>query len=192
MYEAGRSNGQPGIVYQSGVGNPGHAIISLPCMYIIITSPQHHHTSSLIYSGIESIGLLNVISIFVVIGIGVDDVFVFINTFKQSARLPNLQGPYHRITHTILEATKATFFTSLTTSVAFLANTMSSVSHNNNNNNNSYITTAILDNNNSYITTAMLDNNNSYSYITTATTAITTTTTAIIICIYKNWPSLYN
>ena len=76
---------------------------------------------------IETVGLLNVVSVFVVIGIGVDDVFVFINTFKQSVRLPDLHSPHDRITHTILEATKATFFTSLTTSVAFLANIESSV-----------------------------------------------------------------
>lgn len=73
-------------------------------------------------------GLLNVISIFVVIGIGVDDVFVFVNTFKQSARLPGLHTPHQRLTHTILESTKATFFTSITTSVAFFANVISSVS----------------------------------------------------------------
>ncbi len=76
----------------------------------------------------QTIGLLNVISLFVVIGIGVDDVFVFINTFKQSARLPDLQTTHQRITHTIIESSKATFFTSLTTSVAFFANIVSSVS----------------------------------------------------------------
>ena len=82
---------------------------------------------SLSFAVIEAIGLLNVI-IFVVIGIGVDDVFVFVNTFKHSAKLPGLHDRYDRITHTILDATKATFFTSLTTSVAFLANVVSSVS----------------------------------------------------------------
>ena len=80
---------------------------------------------SLSFAVIETIGLLNVISIFVVIGIGL---FVFVNTFKHSTKLPGLHDRYDRITHTILEATKATFFTSLTTSVAFLANVVSSVS----------------------------------------------------------------
>lgn len=81
-----------------------------------------------ICTGIETVGLLNVISIFVIIGIGVDDVFVFINTFKQSARLPDLKTSHQRLAHTILEASKATFSTSLTTSVAFFANSISSVS----------------------------------------------------------------
>ena len=109
-----------------------------------------------ICAGIESVGLLNVVSIFVIIGIGVDDVFVFINTFKQSSsprstdyfrELVRLNAPRvsflrsrdereqreilegeYRITHTILHATKATFITSFTTSVAFFANAVSTVS----------------------------------------------------------------
>ena len=81
----------------------------------------------ILFAGIQTLGILNVVSIFVIIGIGVDDVFVFINTFKQSARMKDLHGPYQRLTHTILESSKATFFTSLTTSVAFFANAVSSV-----------------------------------------------------------------
>jgi len=103
------------------------------------------------------VGLLNVVSIFVIIGIGVDDVFVFINTFKHSSASGStdyfkelvrdnidrvwvclrsgderrdkdvLEGE-HRITHTILHATKATFITSFTTSIAFFANAVSTVS----------------------------------------------------------------
>lgn len=79
-------------------------------------------------AGIESIGILNVVSIFVIIGIGVDDVFVFINTFKQSKGLANMQSLEDRLIYTIREATKATFFTSITTSIAFFANAISSVS----------------------------------------------------------------
>ena len=78
-------------------------------------------------SGINTFGLLNVISFFVIIGIGVDDILVFINTFKQSSRLAGLNTVHERITHTIIEASKATFFTSITTSVAFFANAISSV-----------------------------------------------------------------
>ena len=78
-------------------------------------------------SGINTFGLLNVISFFVIIGIGVDDILVFINTFKQSSRLAGLNTVHKRIAHTIIEASKATFFTSITTSVAFFANAISSV-----------------------------------------------------------------
>lgn len=79
--------------------------------------------------GIESVGILNVISLFVIIGIGVDDVFVFMNTFKQSKELVGLDSIHKRLTHTILVAGKATFFTSLTTAVAFFANAVSLVSY---------------------------------------------------------------
>ena len=78
--------------------------------------------------GIRAFGVLNIVSVFVIIGIGVDDVFVFLNTFKQSAKLKDLDTVHKRLTHTIIVAGKATFFTSITTSVAFFANAISLVS----------------------------------------------------------------
>ena len=78
--------------------------------------------------GIRAFGVLNIVSVFVIIGIGVDDVFVFLNTFKQSAKLKDLDTVHKRLTHTIIIAGKATFFTSITTSVAFFANAISLVS----------------------------------------------------------------
>ena len=75
----------------------------------------------------ETFSLLTIITTFVIIGIGVDDVFVFLNTFKQSKDLEGLDTVHKRITHTILVATSATFFTSTTTTVAFLANAVSEV-----------------------------------------------------------------
>ncbi len=75
----------------------------------------------------ESVGILNMLSPFVIIGIGVDDVFVYLNTFKQSQRLQGLDTVHKRLTHTILTAGKATFFTSATTAVAFGANGLSQV-----------------------------------------------------------------
>ena len=55
---------------------------------------------------------------------GVDDVFVFINTFRQSGSIVSLRD---RMWHTLTSAGKATFFTSLTTASAFAANIFSSV-----------------------------------------------------------------
>ena len=78
--------------------------------------------------GISTLGILNVVSLFVIIGIGVDDVFVYLNTFKQSAKLKDLDTVHKRLAHTIIVAGKATFFTSITTSVAFFANAISLVS----------------------------------------------------------------
>ncbi len=81
-----------------------------------------------LHAGTSTLNVLNIVSVFVVIGIGVDDVFVFINTFKQSGKLDSLPHLHQRLGYTILSAGKATFVTSLTTSVAFFSNAISSVS----------------------------------------------------------------
>lgn len=58
------------------------------------------------------------------IALGVDDVFVFVNTYRQ---YPAGGGPVKRISHTVWSAGRATFFTSATTAAAFAANVGSSV-----------------------------------------------------------------
>ncbi|XP_057396455.1 protein dispatched homolog 3 isoform X2 [Balaenoptera acutorostrata] len=55
---------------------------------------------------------------------GVDDVFVFINTYRQAT---HLEDPQLRMVHTIQTAGKATFFTSLTTAAAYAANVFSQI-----------------------------------------------------------------
>ena len=77
--------------------------------------------------GIEAVGLLNLVSLFVIIGIGVDDVFVFLNTFKQAGDLKGVRTLQDRLAYTIIHASKATFLTSATTAVAFFANAFSAV-----------------------------------------------------------------
>ena len=73
---------------------------------------------------VQSLGILSGISVFIIIGIGVDDVFVFINTFRQAHSAKSLES---RMVHTLATAGKATFFTSFTTSAAFAANCLSQV-----------------------------------------------------------------
>ena len=73
---------------------------------------------------VDSLGILSGISMFIIIGIGVDDVFVFINTFRQAHSAKSLES---RLAHTLVTAGKATFFTSFTTFVAFFANYFSEV-----------------------------------------------------------------
>ncbi|XP_022786996.1 protein dispatched homolog 3-like [Stylophora pistillata] len=68
---------------------------------------------------VPSLAILSGISAFIIIGIGVDDVFVFINTFRQAESARSLES---RMLHTISTAGKATFFTSFTTAMAFFAN----------------------------------------------------------------------
>lgn len=74
--------------------------------------------------GVKSLGILSGISLFIIIGIGVDDVFVFINTFRQAHSAKSLES---RLAHTLSTAGKATFFTSFTTTAAFAANCVSEV-----------------------------------------------------------------
>ncbi|OWF56167.1 protein dispatched homolog 3-like [Mizuhopecten yessoensis] len=74
--------------------------------------------------GISALGILNGVAAFVIIGIGVDDVFVFVNIFRQSSGQKSVSK---RIRHTMLTAGKATFFTSFTTTAAFAANVFSSI-----------------------------------------------------------------
>ncbi|XP_033097772.1 protein dispatched homolog 3-like isoform X2 [Anneissia japonica] len=71
-----------------------------------------------------ALGMLNAVSVFVVIGIGVDDVFVFMNTYRQAS---HLQEPALRMGYTIKTAGIATFFTSATTAGAFAANMASQI-----------------------------------------------------------------
>eukprot|EP00794_Sanderia_malayensis_P015269 gene15269-16845_t len=74
--------------------------------------------------GVKTIGILTGTTVFVIIGIGVDDVFVFINVYKQAW---HLKDPKERMKHSIATAAKATFFTSFTTAAAFGANILSKV-----------------------------------------------------------------
>ncbi|XP_063273461.1 protein dispatched homolog 3 isoform X3 [Prinia subflava] len=55
---------------------------------------------------------------------GVDDVFVFVNTYRQATHLKDLRL---RMIHTVQTAGKATFFTSLTTAAAYAANIFSQI-----------------------------------------------------------------
>ena len=68
---------------------------------------------------------INFLIVFVVLGIGADDVFVFIDAYRQSsAELRALGKPEtlaDRLLHTMRRASTAIFVTSLTTAAAFLA-----------------------------------------------------------------------
>ncbi|XP_020512768.2 protein dispatched homolog 3 [Labrus bergylta] len=74
--------------------------------------------------GVRYLGILNGVAAFVIIGIGVDDVFVFISTFRQAS---HLRQPQQRIIYTIKTAGRATFLTSFTTAAAYAANTFSQI-----------------------------------------------------------------
>ncbi|XP_042551666.1 protein dispatched homolog 3 isoform X1 [Dipodomys spectabilis] len=94
----------------------GIASIGLSCLVALFL----YH----VVFGVQYLGILNGVAAFVIVGIGVDDVFVFINTYRQAA---HLEDPQLRMIHTIQTAGKATFFTSLTTAAAYAANIFSQI-----------------------------------------------------------------
>ena len=70
------------------------------------------------------IGIFHVLSIFIILGIGADDIFVFMDTWKQSQN--NIyKSLVHRLSDVYRHAAKAMFITSFTTIVAFLSNVSS-------------------------------------------------------------------
>ena len=70
------------------------------------------------------IGVFHVLSIFIILGIGSDNIFVFMDTWKQS-RFQSFKTLAHRLSSVYRRAAKATLITSFTTTVAFLSNVQS-------------------------------------------------------------------
>ncbi|KAM9810287.1 protein dispatched homolog 3 [Neosynchiropus ocellatus] len=94
----------------------GLASIGLSCLVALFL----YH----VVFGVRYLGILNGVAAFVIIGIGVDDVFVFISTFRQASDLLPLS---QRIVYTMKTAGRATFITSFTTAAAYAANTFSQI-----------------------------------------------------------------
>ncbi|KAM4616834.1 protein dispatched homolog 3 [Polymixia lowei] len=94
----------------------GLASIGLSCLMALFL----YH----VVFGVRYLGILNGVAAFVIIGIGVDDVFVFISTFRQASHLLH---PEQRMIYTIKTAGRATFLTSFTTAAAYAANTFSQI-----------------------------------------------------------------
>lgn len=71
---------------------------------------------------------IHFLAAFLLLGIGADDVFVFVDAFKQSEHMGSISDSFlKRLEYTSLRASKAVLITSLTTTVAFLATTSSRV-----------------------------------------------------------------
>jgi len=78
--------------------------------------------------GITYLSTLHQLVIFIVLGIAADDVFVFVDAWRQSAHYPEeLPNTYARMHYAWKRAAKAMLVTSGTTSFAFLANAFSSL-----------------------------------------------------------------
>ena len=66
-------------------------------------------------------GVFHVMSIFIILGIGCDNIFVFMDTWKQSER-KKFKSLAHRLSDVYRKSAKTMFVTSITTVVAFLSN----------------------------------------------------------------------
>jgi len=104
-------------------------IASLGMFEIICSFPVALFIYKLIYR-IEYLGNVQILSIFVVLGVGADDVFVFYDAYKQSQFEPRetVSGStLTRVLYTSRRASKAIFVTSFTTMGAFFATSLSEV-----------------------------------------------------------------
>ena len=69
-------------------------------------------------------GVFHILAVFIVLGIGADDIFVFFDTWKESGfkSFPSLA---HRLSYAYKRAARAMFFTSITTATAFIVSAAS-------------------------------------------------------------------
>ncbi|KAK3088168.1 hypothetical protein FSP39_015614 [Pinctada imbricata] len=102
----------------------GSLWITFMGLYSIVTS---YLLANFIYRycfGYIYFGFFHMAAMFIIIGIGADDVFVFYDTWRLTAH-EQFPSKAHRLSEFYKRAAKTTFITSLTTSAAFLATSFS-------------------------------------------------------------------
>ncbi len=92
--------------------------LTLPAAYFF-------YFSFLAIDGNAAVGILNVIGVYVILGIGVDDVYVFLAAFKQCGL--DSHTLEHQLARAHRSAAKATLLTSATAIVAFLSLSLSEI-----------------------------------------------------------------
>ena len=93
---------------------------------VVMTFPLAYCVYRLILQ-VQWFGILNVVALFVVLGIGADDTFVLSDAWKQSAvyfRSDNLQS---RMEYTLRKSFRSILTTSVTSAAAFFANVISDI-----------------------------------------------------------------
>ena len=95
---------------------------------IILSIPLAFFVYRLVFQ-IRFFSFMHILAVFVLLGIGADDVFVFVDAFKQSSSEPGIEpGDLDkRIEYAAFRASKAVLLTSLTTTAAFLATAISEI-----------------------------------------------------------------
>ena len=72
-------------------------------------------------------GILQFLALFIILGIGVDDVFVFFDTFQQASHAAKEATLEQRLAYTFAKSGKAMLVTSCTSALAFVANVLSAI-----------------------------------------------------------------
>ena len=99
-------------------------ISSFSMLQIIFSMPFAFLIYKFVF-GINYFTQLHGCAIFLALGIGADDIFVFTDAWKQSKLIPELTNKQHRLEFTFRRTMIAVFNTSFTTTVAFLATAIS-------------------------------------------------------------------
>lgn len=101
------------------------AVLSM--LLILLSFPMTYF----IYTGIFQIDMnttLNQLTIFIVLGIAADDIFVFCDAWRQSGYIPMIANDMHRrLAYSFKRSFNAIIVTSSTTAIAFLANALSDI-----------------------------------------------------------------
>ena len=108
-------------------------VASLGMFEILMSFPVSVFIYRVVF-GVRYLGNIQILSIFIVLGVGADDVFVFFDAWRQSETLREMSGrdggkstTLARVTYTSERASWAVFVTSVTTMMAFAATAMSEV-----------------------------------------------------------------
>ena len=116
------------MVFVAMVAHTGSFFISgMGCLHVLAAFPSAYTCYTLIL-GIKWMSMLNYIGIFVAVGIGADDIFVYTDAWSQSkVMLPADTSLDARISWTLHRAGSAMLVTSFTTSAAFATNYINNV-----------------------------------------------------------------
>jgi hypothetical protein len=120
--------GAVAVVFLTIWSHTGSLFVTAMGMFHVLLAFPSAYTFYTLVLGFEWMPLLNYIGIFVAVGIGADDIFVYTDAWAQGAVLLPPDCPLSdRIAWTLQRAGSAMFLTSFTTSMAFLTNVVNSV-----------------------------------------------------------------
>ena len=106
----------------------GSVFLAACGMAEIIVSFPTAYAFHRVVMGLEYVSILQFLAIFVILGIGVDDVFVFYDTYAQATRAVGRDGDLTaRLSYAYEHAGRAMFVTSFTSAAAFCSNLASAI-----------------------------------------------------------------